>query len=95
MERGWNPGAFLPGWPIKTALATTELLPIVGTGSNGPPALADLDGDGKIEIATMSAVGSVYVFKGDGESFFSHGSCDICGTTLGGDRHEATLVPSA
>jgi hypothetical protein len=42
VERGWNPDAFLPGWPVKTALLTTELLPTVGTGSNGPPALADV-----------------------------------------------------
>ena len=47
---GWNPDAFLPGWPVKTALLTTELLPTVGTGSNGPPALADVDGDGTLEI---------------------------------------------
>lgn len=70
LDRGWNPDAFLPGWPIKTVLGTTELLPVVGTGSNGPPALADVDGDGRVEVATMSAVGSVYVFKGDGVSFF-------------------------
>ena len=68
--RGWNPNAFLPGWPVKTALLTTELLPTVGTGSNGPPALADIDGDGKLEVGTMSVVGPVYVFDSTGNSFF-------------------------
>ena len=62
IERGWNPDAFLPGWPVKTALLTTELLPTVGSGSNGPPALADVDGDGTLEIGTMSAIGPAYVF---------------------------------
>jgi hypothetical protein len=70
IARGWNPDAFLSGWPVKTALVTTELLPTVGTGSNGPPALADVDGDGMLEIGTMSAVGPAYVFRADGESFF-------------------------
>ncbi len=70
VERGWNPDAFLPGWPVKTALLTTELLPTVGTGSNGPPALADVDGDGTLEIGTMSAIGPTYVFRHDGVSFF-------------------------
>lgn len=70
VERGWNPDAFLPGWPVKTALLTTELLPLVGTGSNGPPALADVDGDGTLEIGTMSAIGPVYVFRHDGVGFF-------------------------
>ena len=70
MQRGWNPAAFLPGWPVKTALLQTELLPTVGTGSNGPPALADVDGDGTLEIATMPAVGPLYVFNAAGVSFF-------------------------
>jgi MYXO-CTERM domain-containing protein len=55
---------------VKSALLTTELLPTVGTGSNGPPALADVDGDGTLEIATMSAIGPVYVFDHDGVGFF-------------------------
>jgi hypothetical protein len=70
MERGWNPDAFLTGWPVKIALLTTELLPTVGSGSNSPPALADVDHNGTLEIATMSAVGPLYVFTADGISFF-------------------------
>lgn len=70
VERGWNPDAFLPGWPVKTGLLTTELLPLVGTGSNGSPALADVDGDGTLEIGTMSAVGPVYLFRHDGVGYF-------------------------
>ncbi len=69
-ERGWDPDAFVDGFPVRSALVTTELLPVVGTGSNGPPALADIDGDGTLEIGTMSAVGPVYVFDHSGVSFF-------------------------
>ncbi len=69
-ERGWNPGAFVDGFPVRTTLMTTELLPLVATGSNGPPSLADIDGDGSLEITTMSAVGPAYVFDGTGVSFF-------------------------
>lgn len=68
VERGWNPAAFQPGWPVKTALLTTEILPVVGSGSNGAPALADLDNDGLDEIVTFSVIGPVYVFNGDGSS---------------------------
>lgn len=65
---GWNPQAFLPGWPVATGMLVTELLPFVGTGSNGAPALADIDGDGDVEVATFSAVGPLYVLDGDGTS---------------------------
>ena len=73
-ERGWNPDAFADGFPVRTAMLTTELLPVVGTGSNGPPALADIDGDGRLEIATMSAVGPAYVFDAAGVSYFGRAS---------------------
>ncbi|HUI24681.1 MAG TPA: FG-GAP-like repeat-containing protein [Candidatus Kryptonia bacterium] len=68
LNRGWNPSAFLPGWPVKTALVTTGLLPTVGSGSDGSPALADVDGDGRLEVATGSVVGPLYVFDVQGES---------------------------
>ena len=84
LSRGWNPDAFLPGWPVKTALLTTELLPVVGTGSNGPPALADIDGDGRLEMGTMSAVGPAYVFNAEGESVFGRHP-DGQDATLAGD----------
>jgi len=70
LARGWNPDAFVPGFPVRMALMTTDLLPTVGTGSNGPPTLADVDGDGRLEIGAMSAVGPAYVFRADGVSFF-------------------------
>ncbi len=69
IDRGWNPDAFIDGWPVVTALVQTDLLPSVATGSNGSPAIADLDEDGSPEVVTFSAVGPVYVFRGDGSSF--------------------------
>jgi hypothetical protein len=66
---GWNPDAFLPGWPVRIAMLTTELLPVVGTGVNGPPALADLDGDGAAEIAGFTFLGPAYIYNGQGGSF--------------------------
>jgi hypothetical protein len=97
VARGWNPDAFLPGWPVKTALLTTELLPTVGTGSNGPPALADVDGDGTLEIATMSAIGPLYVFDHDGVSFFGRhpgGQDRTLETERFGAESQATDTPS-
>ncbi len=69
IDRGWNPDAFKPGWPVKVAMLTTELLPTVGSGINGSPALADLNGDGKPEIGVFAFLGPAYVWNGDGTSF--------------------------
>lgn len=69
LDRGWNPNAFLSGWPVKVATLTTELLPFVGTGINGSPSLADLDNDGRSEIAIFSFVGPAYIFNGAGKSW--------------------------
>ena len=69
IDHGWNPDAFMPGWPVKVAMLTRALLPTVGTGINGTPALADLDGDGRPEIGVFSFLGPVYIFNGAGGSF--------------------------
>jgi len=70
LDHGWNPDAFMPGWPVKVAILNLELLPTVGTGVNGSPALADLDQDGRSEVAVFSFLGPAYVFNGLGQSFF-------------------------
>ena len=69
IDHGWNPAAFMPGWPAKLAILQLGLLPTVGSGINGPPALADLDKDGRDEVAVFSFLGPVYIFDGLGRSF--------------------------
>ena len=43
-------------------------------------------------IAEINTEGYL-VEAGTGQQFFSWQPCDLCGDDLGGDRHEATLVP--
>ena len=69
INHGWNPDAFMPGWPTKPAILKLGLLPTVGSGINGPPALADLDKDGRDEVAVFSLLGPAYIFNGLGRSF--------------------------
>ena len=57
-------GAMAPGWPVS--LPSITVLPDVGTGLPNSAALADVDGDGTLEIAT-SAIGlGPALFHGDG-----------------------------
>jgi hypothetical protein len=68
-----NPGAFVPGWPVAIADLDAGLLPDVGDGITNSPALADLSGNGHLDVAVMSAAGPAYVLRPDGTSFFGTG----------------------
>jgi len=61
--------AYLPGWPARLAMVAPGMLPNVVEGINGPAALADVDGDGRLEVGVASAAGPAYVLKADGSSF--------------------------
>ncbi len=63
-------GPFVEGWPVKVGLFVPDLLPMVGSGLPGSPALADVDQDGILEAAAYTAVGPVYLLRGDGSSFY-------------------------
>src|SRR3954470_931519 len=65
--------AYVPGWPAKIAMLETELLPDVGSGSDGAPVIADVDGDGRPEVATASIASPPYLLKADGTSYYGNG----------------------
>src|SRR6184192_866306 len=54
-------GPLLPGWPVKIGIISKELLPVVGEGINASPALADVDGNGRLEIGVFSYAGPAYL----------------------------------
>jgi hypothetical protein len=69
-----GPGSpFLPGFPAKIGQLGCEILPVVGDGIGGQPALADLDGDHKDEIGVFGTTGPGYILRGDGTSFLGTG----------------------
>jgi hypothetical protein len=64
---------FLEGWPFKVGILVREILPLVGEGITGSPALGPVDcpqgGEG-LEVGTIPAVGPGYVVNGDAESCY-------------------------
>ncbi len=64
--------AYLAGWPVGLAMVAPGMLPSVVEGINGPAALADVDGDGRLEIGVSTAAGPPYVLKADGSSFLGY-----------------------
>ena len=61
-------GVTLPGWPVETTglVAKAALLPIIGTGHPASVAMADLDGDGDLEIIDAVMLGQGPVLHHDG-----------------------------
>lgn len=53
-----------PGWPIEQdgLVNNREILPVIGTGHPGGPALADLEGDGQLEVASNAMLGTDGMF---------------------------------
>ena len=64
-------GAFLPGWPQSVFGAYTQALPYVGEGVPASPALADVDGDGDLELSAHTLAGDLPVFLGDGTELWT------------------------
>ncbi len=62
-------GAYLEGWPVTLFGAFTAALPMVGEGTTASPALADLDGDGTLEIALQTIADPGMVLTYDGEPY--------------------------
>jgi hypothetical protein len=79
-----NEAAFLPGWPASIADIDSELLPDVGDGTPGSPALADLAGNGELQVGVFSAAGPGYLLNPDGRSYL--------GTGAGGRAHVLSSV---
>src|SRR5262249_57165722 len=69
-----NPaGPELPGWPVRIGIVAPELLPWI-EGVPGSPVLADVDGDGQLEVGIFGVVGPAYVLRADGTSFYGTGA---------------------
>lgn len=59
-------GRLVPGWPVEVPTPAGEMLPTVGKGHPMSPVLADLDGDGVLEILSYAVMGTPLILGGDG-----------------------------
>jgi hypothetical protein len=73
----FNPAAFLPGWPVGLADFEPALLPDVGDGIVGSPALADVTGNGQLNVAAASVAGPGYVLTPTGSSLLGTDSSGL------------------
>jgi hypothetical protein len=64
-----DPGAFLKGWPASIVDLDANLLPTIGDGVTGTPALGSLNGKKTLEVVTSSAAGPIYELNANGTSY--------------------------
>jgi hypothetical protein len=65
-------GTILHGWPVRVPSLIPggpDVLPLVGEGVPSTPALADVDGDGTLEVAIAAVGGQGFLFKANGRQF--------------------------
>jgi len=56
------------GWPqTRSGLVNASILPVLGEGHPSAPAMADVDGDGDLEIASFAMLGTTGVIHHTGE----------------------------
>jgi hypothetical protein len=63
-------GKPLPGWPVKPEALSADAIPLVGRGVPVSPSLADVDGDGRDEVAVAAFTGQPELYRGDGSRAF-------------------------
>ena len=59
-------GKLLPGWPVKPEALSADGIPLAGEGVPMSPSLADVDGDGRDEVAVAAFTGQPELYRGDG-----------------------------
>ena len=65
--------AILPGWPASITDLDAGLLPDAADGATASPALADLKGNGQLDVGAMTSVGPAYIFTPSGASYYGNG----------------------
>jgi subtilisin family serine protease len=69
-------GKPLPGWPVKPPALAADSIPLAGEGVPGGAVLADVDGDGRDEVAVAAFTGIPQLYRGDGTAVRGPGGTD-------------------
>ena len=87
----WNArGKRLPGWPVKPGGLVVDGIPLAGEGVPDSPSLADVDGDGRDEVAVSAFTGQPELYRGDGTRLESAGGRGHFQTTAKGSRSRSS-----
>lgn len=83
--------------PERTRVELQVCVDCLAIDANGADSIDDGEAVARFERAMETATRSGYVYANacpeECEGSFSWRPCDFCGSTLGGDRHPAVLIP--
>ncbi len=72
-----GPSPYVAGWPVKMGIINTELLPVVGEGVTGSPAIAPVtctSGGAGAKVGASGNAGPAYILNPDGSSCYGQTS---------------------
>lgn len=62
--------AYLKGWPVAMPMIMADILPMIGGGISTQAAIGDVNGDGRLEVASSSVSGQTLVLNHTGRSVY-------------------------
>ncbi|MGI8512263.1 MAG: S8 family serine peptidase [Solirubrobacteraceae bacterium] len=83
-----------PGWPVAPGALAADSIPIAGEGVPVSPSLADIDGDGRDEVAVAAFTGQPELYRGDGSRIGGQAAGNHFQTTGTGGAGQTTSAPS-
>ena len=83
-------GRPLAGWPVRPTALAADGIPLAGEGVPASPILADVDGDGRDEVAVTAFTGHPELYRGDGSAVRGALESNHFATLLRGARSPAT-----
>ncbi|MGH9029365.1 MAG: hypothetical protein ACRDV4_07095 [Acidimicrobiales bacterium] len=92
--------AILPGWPAQITDLDAGLLPDAADGTTASPALADLSGNGRLEVGDMTSVGPAYIFTPSGSSYLGDGpngepnTLAVTDVGIAANSHDLPSIPA-
>jgi hypothetical protein len=96
-----GPSPYLPGWPVKLGIINTQLLPVVGEGVTGSPAIGPATcafGGSGAKVGAEGNAGPAYILNPDGSSCYSQtgGQNNAMQTdfTAGTAKYDTPAIPA-
>ncbi|HKN48686.1 MAG TPA: VCBS repeat-containing protein, partial [Actinomycetota bacterium] len=88
-------GSYEPGWPVTLTGLAPNVTPVVGQGVPESPVLADINGDGALEVAISGVTTRFHLLQGNGTEAPGGASLQFFSASFGPNRDPNLSAPDA